>query len=405
MKSVCLLAIILSFVSCGESFRQSGEDLPHSGDDSTLSGKVTIILNNLSFPVAYANEEEERTEATKEGERIYNVGTEAPGQRDENLVLKRLSSTLMSRELIGMRDNTGDPLPTDLNGYVDLTLRVLSEFESGILKQGISQSALSVSGLSSSASDFAFGLGVALGFNNDSQIVSIVVFPMEEKGAYKFKDSKESLVSYYRLSFLFENLEGVQFRKSFVFMDGATKKEDVDYAKTAAALEVQQSIASNANLRGELIKIAEGSSISLTAADLKAKMQDAHTLVKSSIYESSEKEAVTSLLKVVYDRDFETKLTPMEKTAAYASILFALRKDDLLRSALVQNQSAIEATEDFYSLSNTEGLEKLDDASQLIDRLVSYSILPGAQKNSYEMVPVEAVQFQKAASRPVEITE
>lgn len=363
MKYFLLLMALLGLVSCGQGFNTDKED-------STLTGKVSVIWNNIVMSAAYANSDKKQDPGDWEGR-----------NEDPESVLDQLSAALSQREIFALSKTVDQT--TGYQGIVSESLGVVQDLQQSVSTRLPEPVRPLFSGLTDKT-QFEYGMGMALGFNSQQQIVSLITFNLSKDLTYSFKDSQEGLVDYYTLSFIFPGAEGnVEYRKTIKFIDGS-RVENVDFAKTAAAMAVFEAIAPVAdqdlNLKNAQLANVSREKNENTVALMKNVMQEKYEILKSSNqFTSDERDAVKSFLKVAYDSNFETQLNQVQKSIAYASMFSAIRSDNNLREAIVSSKALFDKEEgDFNSLVATK--PELLSVSTILNSLVSISMLPPTSK-------------------------
>lgn len=342
MKLYIIFMAMTLVASCGN--KSSGEESSGGGaiqDDSTISGTVSTIWQNLTISSAHA--QFEMIQMGKGGMQMPQL----PLILTPEELHEQNSVSLLSSE--PLRDvATDSDLASAVSGY-------LSEIESYTTFDGSTEK-ITISDIPVSA---PYGIVVAYGFDSNKLLISLTSSALASDLSYKIKDSKEADVSFYKLIFLFDKENELQYRQSYVFMDGSKQKLNVDFLTSAASVKITEDLYNNS---------------SLSVSDLKANLISYKEEVRT--VQTSEIERVKSYLGTVY---LDGISNIADRTIAISSMLSVVKSQPSLLDSM---NLSVDRAQD----------QTLEEAEVVLSRLSDANLI--SYKQPAPVIGNELVKFQ-----------
>jgi hypothetical protein len=344
MKYFIILALLGSLSSCTNLLKINKKN--KSSGSSTLSGNVSSFWSD--FGIASANAQDEMMLERRWCCALPLILT------PEEIRTALHNSTSIQALYTDFISNSNSTTFTDI---VQDTINKAIDSESGLNE--VVNFSPDIAELT--PSDFPHGLAIAVGFNEENKIVSTLLSPLSESGSYAFSDSKEKDVVFYKMSFIFEKNNELQYRQSFVFTDGSSAKQDVDYFSSSASMKVSLDLAQDPSLNyllleDQLVSYAEE--------------------VKGSNVENNKQTSADLMLSLNYS-DYGS-ITPVQKTILKSLIAHNMITDTVFSSAITESAEAINSESEITDQTKKDlYATKLDSGvTNLIDQLISSNILP-----------------------------
>lgn len=264
VRNVMFALMLITFSSCNEFFAPPANDK----DDGIIEGTVTQLISNLGIASAHASAS-----------------------------LEDSSVGLLKEDFFS---NIGS---TDYNVILNDGLTAVNAFSAAY-------PSLATNHTDYLAADFSEGIVISLGFNKERKLLSIRLVPINN-GSYSIKDPKHSLISFYKLSFLINDVSGAKYRQSYLFKDGKKLLNNVDFVSSAASIKVTEALLLDDTLGFD---------------DLKSMAKVFKSSVQSTVtFQESEKDMITWYMAFAYSEWGSLDL--IQQTVLVSTVLHNMRKD------------------------------------------------------------------------------
>lgn len=285
---IIFLFLLLSLVSaCNEVIKLNKQpELKLEQDNGSISGTVTMILGQFTISSAMA-----QTPADEHDE---------------------LSNQLLANDFFTIYSDSD---------YETVVINMLADanyYETNLAGLVVSNST------SFQVADLPYGVVMAIGFNSNKKVVSMVLAPVAQDGSYNLKDSAFNTVSYYKLTFLLNNGGSPIYRQSYVFRDGKPMKSDVSYITSVASIKLSEEIGNNP---------------STELSSLKTKMSTYTEAVTKNLPSDSELEVQNLYVSYHYTE----ALNPIQQLILDSAMLHAMRSDAALKAIMLAKKAAFES--------------------------------------------------------------
>lgn len=277
-KSVLMLLMLVSFVSCQEFFTPPAGDK----DDGMIEGTVIKIISQFGIASAHA---------------------------------RLASPDYVSRQLL-KEDFFADSGQTT---YGDLLNEALVNMSGTVSNYSFASNANDFTAL-----DFAEGIVISIGYDSTNMIKSIFLAPVVS-GKYVIKDPSHQSISFYKLSFLL-NTTPVKYRQSYVFKNGKKLLNNVDIVSSSSSLKVTEELMSNDAMTFHEIK---------NLAEVQKKK-----VSRASAFEREEENMIKWYLSFVYSE--WSNLNVVQETILVSAMLREMRVDADFKNSVYENYPALQ---------------------------------------------------------------